>query len=70
MNILLAIQIILGVLLSGLILIQSKGSGLGAAFGSKIGAYSTKRGVEKTVFYLTVILSVLFFLSSILQLVF
>jgi peptide/nickel transport system substrate-binding protein len=47
------IQIILSLMLIGLILIQVKGSGLGSAFGN-IGAYSTRRGVEKVVFYLTV----------------
>jgi preprotein translocase subunit SecG len=69
-NILLIFQIILGIALTGLILIQSKGMGLGAAFGSRIGQYSTRRGVEKTVFSLTIILAVLFFLVSVLQLIF
>lgn len=61
------IQIILSILLIGLIIIQSKGSGLGP-LGGKVGVYSTKRGIEKLFFNLTIILSTLFFISSLVQL--
>lgn len=61
------IQIILSILLVGLIIIQSKGSGLGP-LGGNIGVYSTKRGIEKLFFNLTIILSTLFFISSLVQL--
>ncbi|OGE26126.1 preprotein translocase subunit SecG [Candidatus Daviesbacteria bacterium RIFCSPLOWO2_02_FULL_40_8] len=61
------VQIILSLMLIVLILIQVKGSGLGSAFGN-IGAYSTRRGVEKIVFYLTIITASLFLLFSLLRL--
>lgn len=65
---LLIVQIILSIAIVALILIQAKGTGLGQAFGGMGGSYSTRRGVEKTVFFLTIIVAVLFFLSSVVQL--
>ena len=67
-HVLLGIQIILSIAIIALILIQAKGTGLGQAFGGMGGSYSTRRGVEKTVFFLTIIVAVLFFLSSVVQL--
>lgn len=55
---LLAVQIIVGLALSGLILLQAKGTGLGRAFGST--SYHSKRGVETLVFRTTIILAVIF----------
>lgn len=55
------IQIILAVLLIVLVLIQGKGSGLGAAFGGSSNVYRTKRGAEKMLHYGTIIVSVAFF---------
>jgi len=63
----LVIQIILNIVLAFLILLQGKGAGLDPLFGGS-GAYSTRRGVEKVVFYATIAVAVLFFLSSIAQL--
>ena len=62
------IQIIIGVLLILVIIIQQKGSGLGSAFGSDIGFYRTKRGAEKLLFYTTIILSCAFFISALVGL--
>ncbi len=42
------------------ILAQSQGVGLSATFGGEGGFYATKRGVEKTLFYLTVLFAVVF----------
>lgn len=58
------IQIILGVLLVLVIIIQQKGSGLGSAFGGEMGFYRTKRGAEKLLFYATIALAVAFLISS------
>ena len=58
------IQIILGVLLIVVIIIQQKGSGLGSAFGGDLGFYRTKRGAEKLLFYATIGLSVAFMIAS------
>ena len=59
-NIFNIIQIILAVVLVTVILLQSKGSGLGAAFGGEGNVYRTKRGFEKILFISTIVLSVLF----------
>lgn len=63
-----SVQIVLSVILVALILIQSKGSGL-SPLGGKIGIYSTKRGIEKLFFKLTIALAILFFVSSLVQLI-
>lgn len=63
------IQIVLGLVLVGLVLLQQKGTGLGSAFGGDIAFYSTKRGVEKLLFYLTMIVAALFLISSIAGLI-
>lgn len=60
------LQIILGMMLIGLILIQSKGTGLGSTFGGDMGFYGTKRGAEKMIFNLTITVAVIFFATSLL----
>ena len=62
------IQIILGILLVLVIIIQQKGAGLGSTFGADLGFYRTKRGAEKLLFYATIILSIAFILSSLIGL--
>lgn len=62
-------QLILGIILIGLILLQVKGTGLGSAFGGDMGFYRTKRGVEKLLFYFTIIITFLFLTSALLGLV-
>lgn len=62
-----AIQIILSLILISLILLQAKGTGLGSAFGGQSQAYHSKRGVEKLVFYSTVVVGVLFVILSLLN---
>lgn len=59
------IQIVFGVLLISCILLQSKGTGLGSTFGGDMGFYGTKRGAEKILFVITIILSCLFLAASI-----
>jgi preprotein translocase subunit SecG len=54
-------QIVLAVLLSAAILMQARGTGIGAAFGGGGNVYRTKRGVEKKLFQLTILLAILFF---------
>lgn len=67
-QILSVIQIVLGGVLIGLILLQVKGTGLGSAFGGDISFYQTRRGVEKILFYLTIIISFLFLATATLGL--
>jgi len=54
-------QIAVSVLLTAFILLQARGTGLGATFGGEGNVYRTKRGLEKTLFRGTIILSVVFF---------
>jgi preprotein translocase subunit SecG len=61
-------QIILSAALIGAILLQVKGGGLGGIFGQADTVYRTKRGVEKTLFQLTIVLIVLFVIISIVAL--
>jgi len=61
------VQIILSIALVVAILLQAKGSGLGGIFSSETGGvYKTRRGVEKTLFNLTIGLAVVFFLTSLI----
>lgn len=53
-------QIGLAVLLVGAIVLQQRGSGIGGAFGGEGNVYQTKRGVEKFLFFATIVLSILF----------
>ena len=62
------IQIIISVALIVVILVQAKGQGgLGGIFGGDSSVYRTRRGVEKTLFNVTVGLAVAFFLISIIS---
>ncbi|OGD83038.1 preprotein translocase subunit SecG [Candidatus Curtissbacteria bacterium RIFCSPLOWO2_01_FULL_39_62] len=65
---LLVIQIIVSVTLIGIILTQSRGGGLGSAFGGSGQIYRSKRGIEKLFVYLTISLAALFFVLSVIQL--
>ncbi len=62
-----AIQIIVSIALVAVILVQAKGSGgLGGIFGGEgRGVYRTRRGVERTLFNVTIGLAVVFFVVSI-----
>ena len=54
--------IIISVLLVLSIIIQSKGAGLGGLTGADTGSiFTARRGVERTLFWVTIILSVVFF---------
>lgn len=55
------IQAVLAVLLILSILVQSRGTGIGAAFGGGGNVYRTKRGAEKKLFQATIVIAILFF---------
>jgi preprotein translocase subunit SecG len=64
------IQIILSVALVILILLQARGSGMGSLFGgSDTSVYSTRRGVERTLYNLTIVVSLVYFLVAILNVI-
>ena len=52
------------------IILQSKGAGLGGLTGSDAGGvFTARRGIEKTLFWVTIIFSVLFFALAITSVV-
>ncbi|HBY94482.1 MAG: preprotein translocase subunit SecG [Ardenticatenaceae bacterium] len=54
--------ILISVGLVAVVILQAKGAGLGGIFGGTDTVYKSRRGVEKTLFQLTILLAVLFFL--------
>lgn len=61
-------QLVLSIALILVILIQVRGGGLGGIFGQADTVFRTKRGVERTLFQLTIVLVVLFVIISIVAL--
>jgi len=49
-------------------LLQVRGGGLGGIFGQADTVYRTKRGVEKTLFQLTIALVIIFIILSVISL--
>jgi preprotein translocase subunit SecG len=61
-----AIQIIFSIALIVTVLLQQKGSGLGAAFGGGGGGVqTTRRGADKFLYRSTIVISILFFGTAI-----
>jgi len=61
-------QIVIAVALIAIIMLQTKGAALGGVFGrSDSAVYKTRRGVEKTIFNVTIGLSVVFFVMAVLN---
>jgi preprotein translocase subunit SecG len=60
-------HIVIAATLIGLILMQNSKGGLGAAFGGGE-FYRSKRGAERLVFMGTILFSILFFITSIVNL--
>jgi preprotein translocase subunit SecG len=61
-------QIVLSVAIIAVVLLQVKGGGLGGIFGQPDTVFRTKRGVERLLFQLTIVLMILFITVSILTL--
>ena len=61
-------QIVLSIALILVIQLQVRGGGLGGIFGQPGTVFRTKRGVEKTLFQLTIALVVLFIIIAIMTL--
>lgn len=70
MNLLVIGQIIVSVVLVALILVQDRTSGLSGVFGGA-GAtpYQTRRGLEKSIYWATIVAAVIFAALAILNLV-
>lgn len=59
------IELIVAIVLTAVILMQQRGSGIGGAFGGESASYSTRRGFEKFLYYATIVLGVAFVLIAI-----
>lgn len=61
------IQILVSVILITVVLIQSRGSGFGGAFGTQGAIFRTRRGIELYLFRGTVVLAAVFIAVSLLS---
>jgi len=64
--------IVISVLFVIVVLLQQRGEGISSAFGGNGGggAYHTKRGLERVIFFATIVLAVLFIGGAFLRLLF
>ncbi|OGB75153.1 preprotein translocase subunit SecG [candidate division Kazan bacterium RIFCSPHIGHO2_01_FULL_49_10] len=67
-KILIIIQVVLGVLLMAVILIQARGASLGEAFGGSSTFYGTRRGSERTLFTITIVIAAAFVVVALVSL--
>ncbi|OGZ17719.1 MAG: preprotein translocase subunit SecG [Candidatus Nealsonbacteria bacterium RBG_13_36_15] len=68
-DILTYLQILVGICLIVFILLQQRGTALGSAFGGEGGFYGTRRGIQKKLFWATVILGALFIILALSRLI-
>ena len=68
-TILQTITVISAILTIAAILLQQRGASLGAGFGGSGELYTTRRGIDKSLFEATIILAVIFVLSILAGLV-
>ncbi len=63
--------IITSIMLIVLVILQSRGAGLGGLTGGgDVGSvFTARRGIEKVMFYLTIVFSVLFFVLAIISVI-
>lgn len=59
-------QLIIAILVTVLVLIQSKGGGFASGIGNTISFYRSRRGLEKFVFIITIVLSVVLAANSLI----
>lgn len=52
-----------GVLMTAAILLQQRGASLGAGFGSSGELFTSRRGIDKSLFEFTIVMAVLFIVS-------
>lgn len=71
MNVFLSIaQILLGVALIAGVLLQSKGEELGGVFGGAQGVYQTRRGIDRVLFTITILIAIAFFVLALINVIF
>jgi preprotein translocase subunit SecG len=59
-------QVVVSIGLMAAILLQSRGAGLGSAFGGDSSVYRSRRGVERRLYQFTIALAALFAIVSLL----
>lgn len=64
MDLLVVAQIIIALAVGSSILLQARGTGLSATFGGESTAYRSRRGLERVLFRLTVVLAIVFVIIS------
>ncbi len=62
-------QILVSIFLITLILLQTRGAGFAVGYSADTSIFRTRRGVERTLFQLTIVTGVIFVLLSILSVV-
>jgi preprotein translocase subunit SecG len=62
-SILRAVILVSGVLTIVLVLLQQRGASLGAGFGGSGELYTTRRGLEKNIFNVTIVFALVFILA-------
>jgi preprotein translocase subunit SecG len=60
-------QIMVGIVLIAIVLLQVRGGGLGGIFGQADTTFRTRRGVEKSLFQFTIALVVLFVILAVVS---
>jgi len=67
-NIIIIAQSIVSILIVILILLQQRGTALGSAFGGGGEVYSTRRGIQKHLLWLTIVFTIAFIVLAVLNL--
>ncbi len=65
MDVLQIAQMLISVAVATSILLQARGTGLSGTFGGESTAYRSRRGIERTLFRLTILLVIVYVLISI-----
>lgn len=63
------VQLVISILLIASILLQGRGAGLGTSFGGGGEFYTARRGFERVLFLGTIVLIVVFLLSSLISVI-
>src|SRR5687767_9119871 len=66
MDLLQVAQIVIAIAVGASILLQARGTGLSSTFGGESTAYRSRRGLERTLFRLTIVLIVVYVIISLL----
>ncbi|MBU1092409.1 preprotein translocase subunit SecG [Patescibacteria group bacterium] len=67
-KILIIIQVVLAFILMAAILLQGRGASLGEAWGGSSAFYTTRRGADRTLFIITIVVAVIFVVLAVLSL--